>query len=463
MKMFLAGITILLLTAYASPVLAFAQNNSITASAPDPQITAALHAVSAQRIQQTIEKLVSFQTRHTLSSNVPASTGKGINAAAEWIKSEFESYSKACGGCLEVKTDEFVQEAGNRIPQPTKLTNVYAVLRGSDPANAGRIVLVTGHYDSRNSETNDAVGASPGANDDASGTAVSMECARVLSQIKFPATIIFLTVAGEEQGLYGSAHFAKMAQAQGWNIEAVLNNDIVGGDRTPGDGTQDWHIVRVFSEGIPASASENEIKQIRALGGESDSSSRELARYIDSVSREYLPAKQFGPLLVFRRDRYLRGGDQSSFNQQGFAAVRFTEYRENYNHQHQNVRSENGVEYGDLPKFVDYDYVANVARLNAATLASLAAAPAPPGKVRLLTKALQNDSTLTWESSPGGLATGYLVLWRDTSAPDWQHAQTFGNVTQATLPMSKDNVIFAVQATDAKGHRSVPVVPEPER
>ena len=182
MKMFLAGITILLLTAYASPVLAFAQNNSITASAPDPQITAALHAVSAQRIQQTIEKLVSFQTRHTLSSDVPASTGKGINAAAEWIKSEFESYSKACGGCLEVKTDEFVQEPGNRIPQPTKLTNVYAVLRGSDPANAGRIVLVTGHYDSRNSETNDAVGASPGANDDASGTAVSMECARVLSQ-----------------------------------------------------------------------------------------------------------------------------------------------------------------------------------------------------------------------------------------------------------------------------------------
>ena len=252
-----------------------------------------MHAVSAQRIQQTIEKLVSFQARHTLSSDVSASSGKGINAAADWIKSEFESYSKACGGCLEVKTDEFVQEPGPRISQPTKLTNVYAVLRGSDPANAGRIVLVTGHYDSRNSETNDAVGASPGANDDASGTAVSMECARVLSQLKFPATIIFLTVAGEEQGLYGSAHFAKMALAQGWNIEAVFNNDIVGGDRTPGADTQDWHVVRVFSEGIPANASENEIKQIRALGGESDSTSRELARYIDSVSREYLPAKQF--------------------------------------------------------------------------------------------------------------------------------------------------------------------------
>ena len=180
---------------------------------------------------------MSFQTRQTLSSDVPASAGKGINAAAEWIKSEFESYSKACGGCLEIKTDEFTQEPGTRVPKPTKLTNVYAVLRGSDPSNAGRIVLVTGHYDSRNSETNDAIGASPGANDDGSGTAVSLECARVLSQHKFPATIIFLTVAGEEQGLYGSAHFAKMAQAQGWNIEAVLNNDIVGGDRTPGNST----------------------------------------------------------------------------------------------------------------------------------------------------------------------------------------------------------------------------------
>jgi hypothetical protein len=453
----------LVLTLSALPASAFGQADGIPAPPADPQIASALHKVSSQRIQQTIEKLVSFQTRHTLSSDVPASSGKGINAAAEWIKSEFESYSKACGGCLEVKTDEFIQEPGTRIPKPTKLTNVYAVLRGSDPANAGRIVLVTGHYDSRNSETNDAVGASPGANDDASGTAVSLECARVLSQYKFPATIIFLTVAGEEQGLYGSAHFAKMAEAQGWNIEAVLNNDIVGGDRTPGDTLQDPHTVRVFSEGIPANASENEIKQIRALGGENDSTSRELARYIASVSKEYMPAKAFHPLMVFRRDRYLRGGDHTSFNQQGFAAVRFTEYRENYNHQHQNVRTENGIEYGDLPKFVDYEYTANVARLNAATLASLASAPAPPERVRILTKALQNDSTLVWEASPGGLASGYLVLWRDTGAPDWEHAQAFGNVTQATLPLSKDNVIFAVQATDTKGHRSLPRVPVPER
>jgi len=234
----------------------------------------------------------------------------------------------------------------------------------------------------------------------------------------------------------------------------------VGGDKSAG---QDPHTVRVFSEGIPASASEAEIKLIRGLGGENDSASRQLARYIASVSSEYLQPKDFHPLVVFRRDRYLRGGDHTSFNEQGFAAVRFTEFRENYDHQHQNIRTENDVEYGDMPKFVDYSYVANVARLNAATLASLASAPAPPGKVHILTKALVNDSTLTWETSPGGLATGYLVLWRDTGASDWEHAQAFGNVTQATIPMSKDNVIFAVQATDANGHRSLPVVPVPER
>ena len=462
-KKFLSGITILLLTCWPRGSRAAAQADAIPRVPADPQIAAALRNVSAQGIQQTVEKLVSFQTRHTLSSDVPASTGKGINAAAEWIKSEFESYSKACGGCLEVKTDEFTQEPGNRVPKPTKLTNVYAILRGSDPANASRIVLVTGHYDSRNSETNDAVGASPGANDDGSGTAVSLECARVLSKYKFPATIIFLTVAGEEQGLYGSAHFAKMAKTQGWNIEAVLNNDIVGGDQTPGDTKQDPHTVRVFSEGIPLNASESELKLIRSVGGENDGASRQLARYIASVSKEYLPAEEFRPMVVFRRDRYLRGGDHTSFNEQGFAAVRFTEFRENYNHQHQNVRTENGVEYGDLTKFVDYGYVAQVARLNAVTLASLASAPAPPAKVRILTKALQNDSTLVWEASPGRSATGYLVLWRDTGAPDWEHAQTFGNVLQATMPVSKDNVIFAVQASDAKGHRSLPVVPVPER
>jgi Zn-dependent M28 family amino/carboxypeptidase len=459
----LTGIAGLMLT-IVLPVALFSQPpDSISPATPDPKITAALHDVSAQRIQQTIDKLVSFDTRSTLSSAMPVSSGNGATAAAEWIRSEFERYSNECGGCLEVKTDEFMQEPGPRVPAPIKIMNVYAVLRGSDPANAGRIYLVSGHYDSRNSDNNDATGTAPGANDDGSGTAVSLECARVLSKHRFPATIIFLTVAGEEQGLYGSAHFAKMAKAQGWDIEGVLNNDIVGGDRTPGDSLQNPHVVRVFSEGIPSNADEKLLKTIRGLGGENDGPSRQLARYVASVATAYLPPAAFSPLLVFRHDRYLRGGDHFSFNTEGFAAVRFTEFRENYHHQHQNVRTENGIEYGDLPKFVDYDYTANVARLNAATLASLASAPAPPANVRLLTKELQNDSTLAWDASPGGLATGYEVLWRDTSAPDWQHVKPVGNVTEATLPLSKDNVIFAVRALDAKGHQSLPIVPLPER
>ena len=455
------SLVLLLLALFAAtvPYRTFAQTDRLEPKPPaDPQIAAALARVSAQRIQANIEKLVSFQTRLTLSAQDADSVkaGHGIGAAREWIKAEFESYSRACGGCLEVKTDSFTEAPAERIPKPTVITNVYAVQKGTGPESAKRIVLVTGHYDSRNSDTLDVSGIAPGANDDASGTAVSLECARVLSQMKFPATIIFLTVAGEEQGLNGSRHFARMARDQNWNIEAVLNNDIVGGDRSP---QQNPEVVRVFSEGVPLAATETELRQVRNLGGESDSASRLLARYIAEVSRTYQTAAQ--PLLVFRLDRYLRGGDHYSFNQQGYAAVRFTEYREDYNRQHQNVRTENGIEYGDLPRFVNFDYVANVARLNAATLASLASAPAPPARVRLQTKELENDSTLTWEASPG--SASYEILWRDTTSPEWEHAQPAGNVTRATLPLSKDNVIFAVRAVDSMGHRSLPVVPQPER
>ncbi|MGO9441706.1 MAG: M28 family metallopeptidase [Terriglobales bacterium] len=428
--------------------------------AVDSRIAAALQQVSAERIRANIEKLVSFGTRSTISAQDSAAigSGRGVGAAREWIKSEFERYSKDCGGCLEVKTDTFTEPAADRIPQPTKITNVYAVLKGTDAENAKRIVLDTGHYDSRNTDILDTKADAPGANDDGSGTAVSLECARVLSKLKFPATIIFLTVAGEEQGLNGSQHFAKMAKEQAWHLEAVLNNDIVGGDKSA---EQDHSVVRVFSEGLPAAATEQEIKRIRGLGGENDSASRQLARYIAEVGQAYDAGVK--PMLVFRLDRYLRGGDHYSFNQQGFAAVRFTEFREDFHHQHQNVRLENGIEYGDLVKFVDFDYVAHVARLNAATLASLASTPAPPANVHLLTKDLENDSTLTWESSPGGLASGYEVLWRATTSPEWEHAEKVGNVTRATLKLSKDNVIFAVRAQDAHGHRSLPVVPLPER
>src|SRR6266852_2837439 len=249
---------------------------------------------------------------------------------------------------------------------------------------------------------------------------------------------------------------APMAKQQGWKLVAVLNNDIVGGNLGQG---QDASVVRVFSEGLPAVASESEIKRIRMLGGESDSTSRELARYVADVGRSYDTGVK--PLLVFRLDRFLRGGDHYSFNQQGFAAVRFTEFREDFNHQHQNVRSEGGIEYGDLAKFVDFDYVAHVARLNAATLASLASAPAPPANVKMQTKDLDNDTTLTWEPSAG--AATYEVVWRSTKAPDWEYVQTVSSGTRATLKVSKDNVIFGVRAVDTAGHRSLPVVPEPER
>jgi hypothetical protein len=442
-----------------STTVAVAQDASPIFSA-DPQIAAALRQISVPRIQSTIEKLVSFQTRSTLSAQDPASiaSGHGIGAAREWIKSEFERYARDCGGCLEVKLDSFTEVPGGRIPKPTEITNVYAVMNGSDPESAKRIVLVTGHYDSRNSDNLDSTNLAPGANDDGSGTAVSLECARVLSQMKLPATIIFLTVAGEEQGLNGSRHFAQMAKSTGWDIEAVLNNDIVGGDRSP---QQDTSAVRVFSEGVPMAATDAEVRQIRSLGGESDSPSRQLARYIAEVGRTYDAGLK--PMLIFRPDRYLRGGDHSSFNEQGFAAVRFTEFREDYNHQHQNVRTENGVEFGDLPKFVNFDYVANVARLNAATLASLASAPAPPAKVHLLTTKLENDSTLTWDPSFGGRAASCEVLWRATTSPEWEHVQSVGTATRTTLPLSKDNVIFAVRAVDNKGHRSLVATPVPER
>ena len=471
-----AAVLVALVLAFCAPLCVAQEMSQERGPAPrlasdphtDSHIAEAIQQVSADHIRQTIEKLVSFQNRSTISAQDEESVkaGKGIGAAREWIKAEFERYSKDCGGCLEVKTDTFTEQPGERIPKPTEITNVYAVLRGADPQQANRIVLVTGHYDSRNSDTFNGTDPAPGANDDGSGTAVSLECARVLSKAsstakfpaKFPATIIFLTVAGEEQGLNGSKHFAQMAKQQAWKLEAVLNNDIVGGNIGPG---QDASVVRVFSEGLPAAASEAEIKRIRMLGGESDSTSRELARYIADVGRSYHAGVK--PLLIFRLDRFLRGGDHYAFNQQGFAAVRFTEFREDFNHQHQNVRkdNDNGIEYGDLPKFVDFDYVAHVARLNAATLASLASAPAPPAGVKMLTKNLENDTTLTWEPSAG--AAAYEVVWRSTNAADWEYAQTVSSGTRATLNVSKDNEIFAVRAVDAAGHRSLPVVPEPEK
>lgn len=446
----------------------------------DPQIEKALGQISAARIQQTIEKLVSFGTRNTLSSmETDLPEGQGVTAAADWIESELKEYSRACGGCLEVKLDAFTETpqtgAHPRIVRSTKITNVYAVLRGTDPAQANRVLLVTGHYDSRNTDVMDDHGFAPGANDDASGVAVSLECARVLSQLKLPATLVFAAVAGEEQGLNGSAHLAKLAKSEGWQIEGVLNNDIVGGNTTPGDKLQEKLAVRVFSEGVPATATAAQAHRIEALGYDSDSPSRELARAIADVGRAYdalPPATAIHPVLEFRTDRFLRGGDHISFNEQGFAAVRFTEWREDFNHQHQNVRTENGVEYGDLLKFVDFHYVARVARINAATLAVLAAAPPPPDQVELVVSNLDNNTSLHWVAGQGAPAgTHYEVVWRELAAPDWQRFTSSAIEAtdkpnggySVTLPVSKDNVIFGVRAVDAEGHASVAALPMPVR
>jgi len=408
-----------------------------------------------------------------MDTDLPPNTG--VTAAAKWIEQQFTAISEACHGCLEVKTDTFTEPADSgprsRIQVPTTITNVYAILRGSDPAQASRMYLVTGHYDSRRTDVMDSHGIAPGANDDASGTAVSIECARILSRHHWPATIVFVAVAGEEQGLNGSRHLAKLAK-EGWQLAGVLNNDIVGGDTTPGDTLQDKTRLRIFSQGIPATATPDEIKRTLSLGLESDGPSRELARAITSVGRTYFHAGTFRPVLEFRLDRYLRGGDHLSFNQQGFAAVRFTEWRENFDHQHQDVRIENGKQYGDLLKYVDFNYVANVARLNAATLATLASAPAAPEEVRIVTTNLDNDSTLHWKPGSGMPASDHFdIVWRETSAPDWQYHQTVTSAAtgsaagsdSVTLPVSKDNVIFGVRACNAAGQCSPAVAPLPQR
>ncbi len=435
----------------------------ISPAPPEPQIQAAIRQVSPQRIQQDIAALIGFHNRSTLSSNdknLPS--GQGVLAAADWIETQFRADSQACGGCLEVKRDTFTQPRGPRVPQPTVIHNIYAVLHGTDPAQAGRMVLVTGHYDSRDSTNEDTRGFAPGANDDASGVAVSLECARVLSRLHFPATIVFAAVAGEEQGLDGSHHLAEYAKQQGWSLEGVLNNDIVGGNTTPGDKFQNKNVVRVFSEGIPSTASEQQIRMIRMLGGESDSPSRQLAREIVGVDRTYFggaaaqsKSEPFHPIMEFRLDRYLRGGDHYSFNLAGFPAVRFTEWREDFHHQHQDVRVEDGLQYGDLLRYVDFHYVARVARLNAATLATLASAPGTPSNARIIAQKADNNTDLAWTAPAGAPAnTTYQVVWRDTSAPDWQFYDSVGNATHATVPVSKDNVIFGVRAVNVAGQRS---------
>lgn len=427
------------------------------AQKPDPEISKMLKEVSAKNIEASIRKLVSFGTRNTLSEQ--DNPTRGIGAARDWIYAEFMRISSECGGCLDVQKQAFVQPKANRIPEPTQLTNVFAVLKGT--ADGARVYVVSGHYDSMCTSPTDAKCDAPGANDDASGTAVSIELARVMSKRKFDATIVFMAVPGEEQGLLGAAYYAEQAKLAKTNIEAMFTNDIVGGVTTYKN-SQFRKKVRVFSEGVPSNETEQEAATRRSVGGENDSSSRQLARYIKEQSDRYL--KNFGAWLIYRRDRYGRGGDHIPFVERGFAAVRFTESDEDYTHQHQNVRTENGVFYGDTPEFVDFEYTANVARVNLVALASLASAPAKPKNVGIVTGRLTNDTDLKWDAVTDADIAGYEVVWRDTTAAEWTGAKFVGNVTTYTAKaMSKDNYFFGVRSVDKDGNKSPVVYPRPVR
>jgi len=424
---------------------------------PNPEIAKMVKEVSAKNIEATIRKLVSFGTRSTLSDqNDP---NRGIGAARDWIYGQFQKISADCGNCLTVEKQSFLQPKANRVPEPTTLTNVVATLKGTtDP---DRVYVVSGHYDTMCSSPTDGKCDAPGANDDGSGTATVLELARVMSKRKFDATIIFVTVAGEEQGLLGSTYFAQQALEKKMNIEGMLDDDIVGGV-TSQKNSPNRNEVRVFSEGVPSDETQQQANIRRSVGGENDSPSRELARFIKEEADRYL--KNFKVWMIYRRDRYLRGGDHIPFLERGYTAVRITEADEDYTHQHQNVRTENGVFYGDTPEYVDFEYTANVARVNLIALASLASAPAKPKNVGIVTARLTNDTDLKWDANTDTDLAGYEVVWRDTTSPVWTNSVYVGNVTTYTAKnMSKDNYFFGVRAVDKSGNKSPVVYPRPMR
>lgn len=443
-----------LLFASAAPAPA---QDVLTSPRRNPKVEAIVESVSAERIEASVRKLVGFGTRHTLSD--PDDPARGIGAARRWIKERFEQVREETGGRLVVETDEFVQPEGGRVPRPTALVNVVATLPGTSPASKGRVLVVSGHYDSIPRPLSDAKADAPGANDDASGTAAVLELARVFAKHEFEATVVFLAVAGEEQGLLGSTHWAEKAAKDGLRIEAMLTNDIIG-NTEGGNGLKDNRRVRVFSEGIPSDETEAAARSRRSVGGENDGPSRQLARYVKSVGERYVP--NFEVTLVFRRDRYGRGGDHIPFNERGVAAVRFTEPNEDFSRQHERVEVRDGKPYGDVPERVDFDYVARVARVNGATLAALALAPAPPSDARFAAAGQSYDTAIGWKPGDEPDLAGYRVVWRETFQPFWTDSLEIGDGPRAVLPkISKDDCFFAVQALDRDGNASLPVFVRP--
>jgi hypothetical protein len=443
---------------FGSCLLGFAAAaDAAPARSTTAEIKAMLRGISAQHIEATVRKLASFGTRHTLSD--PTSDERGIGAARRWIKAQLDTCAQQSGGRLQVALDSFIAQPNRRIAQPTELVNIVATLPGEQAESADRIYIVSGHYDSMPSNVLDPTSDAPGADDDASGTAAVIELACAMSKLHFDATLVFMTVPGEEQGLVGSTHAADEAHKAGKNIAGMFTNDIIGNSRAE-DGRVDRSRVRVFAEGVPElKEMPDALRVLVRTGGENDTPTRELARFIKEHAEHDVADMKVD--LIWRRDRYLRGGDHAPFLNAGYAAVRFTEPAENFHHQHQNVRVEGGISYGDLPDLVDFAYIAQVARVNGAALAALALAPAAPRGAQIETAKLENDTTLRWDGNPEPDLAGYRVVWRDTTAPLWEHHKDVGLVTRVTLPVSKDNVIFGVQAIDKDGNVSVASFPTP--
>src|SRR3954469_16430880 len=429
--------------------------------ARNAQVDSMLAAISATRIEARIRKLVSFRTRHTLSRT--DSDTQGIGAARRWIKAELEQCSRDAGGRLGVELDSFIQQPARRVPQPVEIVNIVATLPGTQPQAANRIYVVSGHYDSMPTDVMDAQSAAPGANDDASGVAAVMEMACAMAFQRYDATLVFMAVAGEEQGLLGSAHWAEEAKKKGLNIAGMISNDIIGSP-TGADGERHAGEVRLFANGLPAliNSKSPELEQIARSGGEDDTPTHELGRYLKDTAERYVAGMSVR--LIARPDRFLRGSDHLSFLERGYPAVRLVEPAEDYRHQHKNVTVVNGVQQGDLVQYVDFDYIAKVARINAAGLASLALAPATPRDAGIEVVQLENDTTLRWRANDEPDLAGYRIVWREVGAPAWQYSRDAGNVTRFTLKgVSKDDYVFGVVAVDRDGNASPAAFPRPWR
>ena len=421
---------------------------------PDRELRQILAELDQDRLRATVSGLTTFGTRHTLSSQTDPN--RGIGAARDWLLAQFQNVAATSAGRMTVAAQSFVQPVSNRIPTPTTITNVVGTLRGS--ASPDRIYVVSGHYDSRVTDIMNFTSDAPGADDDASGVAAVLEMARVMATRAPKATIVFSAVAGEEQGLYGAAYMAQQFKSQGADVQGMFTNDIVGSP-TADDGSRDPHAIRLFSEGVPSTETPAQTAVRQAVGSEADSPSRQLARFATSVASN--DATGIAVHVIYRRDRYLRGGDHIPFLLQAYPAARFTEPHENFAHQHQDTRVVNGVQFGDLIEFCDFDYIQRVTKVNAAVMWSLANAPGTPKNARLLDSQLSNSTDLTWDRGTEPDLAGYEVVWRGCTEPDWTHAVPVGDVTAATVPLSKDNVFFGVRAVDRDGHRSPVAFPTP--